>query len=302
MSEETIAGLIDGIKQNLKTEILTIVGHDGADVQVIASANGQSGVRLTSAKFFADEYRLTPAQIKGTSTHTTVESFTDHIKTFNNVDSVFFASRSDLTLRAIYDYHAKEQPNNLQHRAVFAPKKSRQLNTWINSNKSPFNQAAFANFIEDNVLDVCDPPTASQRREGDETHIQVAKTLNTVVASPSKLLELARCIAIHESSTAKNFVKTDSNEVMLEYTTAHQDANGNRLSVPGLFLIGVPIFEGGDLYRILVRLRYRLNEGKVTWWYELHQYENSIDDAFEEIVSAVRTETGLTLYHGSSEG
>lgn len=293
----TAAGLIDGIKQNLKTEVIVLPPVEGItekDVTVIARSTGSGGIALQSVKPLLEEYRIKPSRCIGTSQHSEVESLIEHINEFKAEQAVFFADRANLSVLAYYDYHTKDEPNNLQHRARFAPRKSRQLLVWSAKDKQQMNQAEFADFIENNILDL----TASTDKG---VHVDIAKQLNTTIASPSKLLELARGLSIHENSTAKSHVNTTTGEVTLEYTTAHADGTGKKLTLPGLFLIAVPVFENGELYRILVRLRYRLQDGKVKWWYELYQLDVSIDNAFSEVVNKVKVETGLQLYHGIAE-
>lgn len=287
--------LIDGIKANIKTEVITVGKTDeGEDINVVAHSVGDSGVRLTAVKEFIDIYRKKPAVISGSSVHTDIVSFADHINRFKAVNSVIFADTQGLSLRAIYDYHVQYGvAENLRHQAKFAPKQSRQLGVWRLKNATPMNQAAFADFIENNILDLCDAPA-----EG----AAIAEKLGTKVASPSKLLELARGLSIHEASTVKSHVNTTTGEVTLEYITAHSDSTGKKLCLPGMFCIGIPVFEGGDLYRVMVRLRYRIADGKATWWYELYQLEQCIEDAFNEIIDEALAKTCLQIYRGTAEG
>lgn len=287
--------LITGIKENLKTEIITLPGPDGeGNISVIAHSKGSSGISLASTKALVDEWRTVPERIKGMAQHTHVESFIDHLTEFKDVNSVVYADRSNLKLLAYYDYHAATEPNNLSHKSRFAPRKSRQLEIWEKGHGIQLMQGDFANFIENNILDLADG-------SGHSTITDIAKQLNTTVASPSRILELARGLSIHESANAKSHVNTATGEVTLEYITTHSDTEGKKLKLPGLFVIGIPVFEGGALYRIMVRLRYRLQEGKVRWWYELYQLDAAIDDAFEEIIEKVVDTTKIKLYRGHAE-
>lgn len=304
MSENmNTASLIDGIKNNIQTQVLTlppVPGVSDKEVTVIVKSNGAAGMKIESIKPFLEEYRTKPARIIGMSQHSEVESFIAHMNQFKAEQSVYFADRGNLSLLAFYDYHQKDKPDNLGHRAKFAPKKSRQLTVWSTKDKETMSQADFAHFIENNILDLCDVPPAGG--VGTTTYTDIAKQLNTTIASPNKILELARGLSIHEASTAKSHINITTGEVTLEYTTSHADGTGKKLALPGLFLIAVPVFENGALYRVLVRLRYRLQDGKVRWWYELYQLDASIDDAFNEVVAKVSKETSVTLYRGIAEG
>lgn len=307
IADSEVGALIAGIKANTETKVITLPTDLSTDagpkeINIIVHSRGDQGVELKSIKGLINEYRVRPERPTGMSSHNEIESFCEHANRFKETNSVCFAQRDQLNMLSIYDYHeGYGKAWNMAHRAIFDPKTSRQMQIWVGSHATMMSQGDFANFIENNVLDICAPPTGSQERPSDEIYAGVAKTLNTTIASPSKLLELARGISINENAVAKSHVNTDTGAMSLEYTTSHADGNGKKLSVPGLFLIGIPIFEGGELYRILVRLRFRLTEGKVKWWYELYQHEKSIDDAFEEIVEKVKEETGLQIYRGTPE-
>lgn len=308
LNDSDTAALLEGIKANTETKVVMITtGLDTEDgpkeVAVIARSNGQHGVKLESVQPFIDEYRLRPKRIVGSSTHDTIDSFIAHVQKYGDKDtSALFADQAGLCVRAVYDYHQPDAPAYLAHKATFAPAKSRQLIVWQGNNTRVMSQGEFANFIENNILDVCPPPTGSEKRDADEAHTDIAKQLNTTIASPSKLLELARGISITESAVAKSFVNTDNGTMSLEYTTSQADGNGKKLTVPGLFLIGIPVFESGLAYRVLVRLRFRMKDQKVLWWYELHKLEDSIDAAYEEVIDKVTDETDLPLYYGTAEG
>jgi hypothetical protein len=73
------------------------------------------------------------------------------------------------------------------------------------------------------------------------------------------------------------------------------------VKVPNLFLIGIPVFEGGPLYRIPVRLRYRLAGGRVTWIVRRYRPEAVFKDAFDEALARIGEATGLPVLRGAPE-
>lgn len=292
METTDTGALIQGIKENTKTEVIKLTSPDGKTIEVIAHSNGDEGVSLTGTKAFFDAYRKTPENIRGSALLADVDSFIAHAGKFFDTNSVFFADRTMLKLTMVYDYHVKGAPQNMYHLAIFAPKTARQLVTWKGGNGSTMNQATFAAFIENNILDLC---------EASDDATEIAAKLGTTIATPSKLLELARGLSIHEAASVKSHMNTSTGEVTLEYITAHSDGSGKKIQLPGLFTIGVPVFENGKLYRILARLRYRITEGKASYWYELYQLEDSIDHAFEEVIEKVKDETALPMFRGAAE-
>ena len=69
----------------------------------------------------------------------------------------------------------------------------------------------------------------------------------------------------------------------------------------GAFLLAIPVFRGGDLYQIAVRLRYRVQGGAVSWSFELHGADRSFDHAFREACEDARARTELPLFYGQPE-
>ena len=91
-------------------------------------------------------------------------------------------------------------------------------------------------------------------------------------------------------------------EVQLSWEVEHRDDAGAPLTIPNMFLIGIPIFAYGAPYRIPVRLRYRVaGGGAVKWILQPYRPEVSLKHAFDEAVLKVETETGLAVLQGAPE-
>jgi hypothetical protein len=71
--------------------------------------------------------------------------------------------------------------------------------------------------------------------------------------------------------------------------------------VPGLFLIAIPVFKDGVVYRLPVRLRYRLKEGTVFWSYDIYRDDKAFKDAYDEICVQIEEETGSHVFVGQPE-
>ena len=80
-----------------------------------------------------------------------------------------------------------------------------------------------------------------------------------------------------------------------------EDADGKPLKVPGAFLLGIPVFRGGDAYQLPVRLRYRVVQGSVQWSYELHQPQRILDHALAEACAEVTERCSLDVLDGVPE-
>lgn len=83
-------------------------------------------------------------------------------------------------------------------------------------------------------------------------------------------------------------------EDTIEFLTVIENASnvtGNRD-----FVIAVPIFENGPAYTMIVRLRYRVQSGSIVWYYEMFKLRESMEDAFEEVLSEFKEKTGIPTF------
>src|SRR5258708_5154062 len=102
----------------------------------------------------------------------------------------------------------------------------------------------FAQFIEENQIDIRTPPGA-------------------------KILEVARGLqarrSVHFVSAVR--LQTGDQEFTFNETTEGTVGKG-KAQVPEEFKLGIPVFFGGVSYEVVARLRYRLDEGKLQLWYD----------------------------------
>lgn len=75
-------------------------------------------------------------------------------------------------------------------------------------------------------------------------------------------------LQVNVESNVKNAQTLNSGEVSILFEEVHRDGAGAPLKVPNLFTIAIPVFYGGELYRIAARLRYRVSNAKITWSYQ----------------------------------
>lgn len=185
-----------------------------------------------------------------------------------------YADPDARTLTAVLnDHRDKASPGWRDFRVTYKAELSREFSGWMKNDKQPMEQEAFAIFLEDNIEDVVEP-------SGD-TLLSIALTLQAktqVDFSSSKRL--------------------DNGQVQLAYTeTVDARAGTGAIEIPREFKIGCRLFKNGDGYKIKARLKYRLGQGKVKFWYELDRPENAIEAAFSKYVEQAR-ESGYVVLIG----
>lgn len=263
------------------------------------------GAQVIPAKAF-DDYRIQPVRRSGTAVLSSLDSIIAHALRFKDEDSAIFASddRKAPSLTVVLDYHrqsADGDPRFGQHRAHFAFPLSDEWKAWTEQNAQPMKMVEFAEFLEDRIIDVL-----YIIPEEDELSDDLKKFINSgggeaTIATPQRLVELARGLQVHESSAVREVRNLSSGEAQISFTSEHTDANGEPLRIPGLFLIGIPVFRNGPIYRIAARLRYRKTPTGVVFWYDLWRTDRVFDHAFSEACERAQVETELPLFFGKPE-
>jgi uncharacterized protein YfdQ (DUF2303 family) len=178
---------------------------------------------------------------------------------------------------AVLDYHEKpEAPNWCDHTATFHPRRSVEFTTWMNQNRKQMTQVDFARFLEENLPDIVEPNSA-------------------------ELLQVALTFEAKKSVEFSSGVRLANGQIQLAYDEiVRGTAQKGTIEIPEQFVLGIAIHVNGPAYRIPVRLRWRLQEGKVAFWYEMVRPHRFIEDALKEIRDRVMKETGIQVLAGTN--
>lgn len=261
------------------------------------------GVREVPRGIF-DSYRNEPRLREGTARLTKIDSLIEHVNRFKGSNSVLFAvdDRAKPSLTAVLDYHpegAFAAPRWGKHRALHEFPLSDQWLAWTQHNAKPMAMRDFARFLEDRIIDVIDLiPSEDTLPEALAKYISLC---GGEVASSAKLVEISRGLKVHEKGSVEESVNPSTGEVTFTFVSEHVDARGAKLKVPNVFLIAIPVFKSGMLYRIAARLRYLKSNGGLTFWYELWNADAAFDDALGHACERVQAETELPLLYGTPE-
>lgn len=157
------------------------------------------------------------------------------------------------------------------------------------------SQLNFAMFIEQNVLDLAEPPAPDKESPALK---EIRMRCGGFYAPVNKMVELSKGIAVRADERA--VIKHDLNtgEATINFSSEHTDVNGDAVKVPNMFVIVIPVLEGGKAYQLPCRLRYRLNNGSIIWWYEVINLDKAIELAVNEELEAIKEKIGLPVYYG----
>lgn len=245
----------------------------------------------------AEKWRLHPARRKGTAAITTLQSFISLVNRHKTEHSVIFAETTwpNPSLTAVVDYHEKEngKPQFNQHRVHYAFPLTDEFKEWAGRDGKAMTQHDFAAFIEDRVAELADP-TEEERQEFEPL-------FNTRFATPADMLTLSRGLEVNVAAQVKNAVTLQSGEGQIVFVEEHKDGKGDKIIVPGLFMISVPAFLAGEPVRLPARLRYRAANGSLSWFYQLYRWKNFLRDRVVSDLSWAESETELPAYEGKPE-
>jgi uncharacterized protein YfdQ (DUF2303 family) len=275
-------------------------------IGVIRDGNGD--VTIHDLSTYMSGFASKPVRRKGTAHATTLDSFCALVNRHKSPDTVTFADANWKAPRftAVIDYNAETTgpvpavatgedsfARFGQHRVAYAFPLSEAWKVWIAFDGKPMTQEVFAQFLEDHIHEVASPDQSETNDARDR--------FKTTVANPSDLMDLARGMEILVGARIKSRQNLASGEKELVFETEHKTVGGEKLVVPGLFVVNVAPFYQGEAMRIFARLRYRPSDGGVVWFYELYRPDLAIEERVTADLITVAERTERPTFHGSPE-
>lgn len=301
-------------------KVVPLKGRTEDGVQVLLTPEG---MQAHSIKAFLDEYREKPERRQGTAVFTRLEGLIDHAQRFKDDNAALFALDDPKAprLTSVLDYHPKGGDNTAarfgRHRGLYQFPLSPEWQAWSAMNGQAMRGQDFYEFLERHAIEIAPAgiviPNDVARDSDDQVDGQdgfdlgtkrlrdMARLLGTNFAGPDTLMALAKGLKLRVNSEVEEQRDISTGEASLVFKTEHRSTDGVPLKVPNLFAIHIPVFTQGAVYLLGVRLRYRLDGGKVVWIYEMHRPDLAFTDAFDEACERARDATGLPLFYGNPE-
>lgn len=249
-----------------------------------------------SVRDLIEEYRQAPARRRGTAKVDTLRSFIDLTNRHKDEQSALFgkASWPEPKLTAVLNYDSEGNAARYgDHRVEYAFPLTEEFKVWTSMNGKPMAQDAFALFIEEHAAELAEPTPAEVA--------EFEPLFKERFASPSEVLMLSRELEVYSSAKAKQGIRLASGERVLEFSEEHTNRNGEKVTIPGIFMVSVPAFVNGANVRIPARLRYRLGP-PVTWFYQLYRWEAFLRDEVQRALGEAAEATALPAFDGAPEG
>lgn len=275
--------LTDDLGEGLPRAVPILIDH---------RPNGQ----VRAVKDIIETYRLRPERRVGVAQVATLESFNALANRHKTAHSAIFAAVDwpNPSLTAVIDYHKLDgEPAHLKHRVVYPFPVTEEFSAWIDNDGEMMEQGPFAAFLEEHAAELSAPFDAEA--------IEFEGLFKVKMAAPNELIALSRDLEIHVNARVKRQERLSSGERIVEFGEEHLNGAGEKVTIPGVFMISVPAFIDGDSVRIPARLRYRVVGGTIKWAYQLWRWRHWLRQQVKQDMLAAAKATGLPAYEGAPE-
>ena len=267
---------MDGIKE-IANQLIELGAAAGKHVQMPDGGTAMVVPQNFKVQTFAP---VTPAEpdlrrITGGATLHTADSFIAYVNRYRGAATRIFAEPGFLAggaarITAVMDFHEPDQPRHCAHIATYTPRYSEAWSRWTKATQ--FEQVPFAEFIEENRVEIASPPAAG-------------------------LLDVVRTFKASKKVDFDSVVYQANGDVKLGYSE-QSEAKGTSSVMPERLTLGIPVYFRGQPYAVDVWIRYRVGNGKVVFSLKIDRPEVIEDDAFREITEKVAGSTGIEVYLG----
>ncbi|MGE3333655.1 MAG: DUF2303 family protein [Rhodospirillaceae bacterium] len=298
MKDQDTNAVIQTVKDLHQPQLLP-VKHGEVETAVLVLPNGLTAKPVTE---ITDKLLPAPRRKTGTIVATTHASFNDIVAAHKEDSSVVFVDGETGAFTAVLNFHGTKADGQRfgDLRVTYAPTKSKAWNAWQELSEEFVNVSDFANHIDANILDVTEPPPHDSALESDIRMRDLAKAFSTTFADKAKIIEISRGLRIHTKDQIENVLNTSTGETSIEFKSEHEGRDGQKLTVPGLFCIAIPVFEKGVVYRLPVRFKYRAGNGSLAYSYTVLNDDKAIEHAVNEMVMLTKEATALPVFYGKA--
>lgn len=240
---------------------------DGNDFQITPP-----GYTVHDLESFYERPRAKRGVVKMTEPGSFVEYFNRH----SNDSSTIFCKRAGSQFCGVLDDHGKDDAAAwAKHRVELALEYTPAWKRWKQFNKHAMEQVPFAEFLETNALDIVEPAGAD-------------------------LLEMALHLEQHRMVEFKSVERLVDGQRKFTYDeTLKGTTRSGQVAIPEKFKLVLIVFEGGRQAEFLARLRYRVKDGAVVFWYEIERLEEIEREALDDAAREISEKTGVPIWFGT---
>ncbi len=216
------------------------------------------------------------ARKTGTTTVRDAESFLAYWTKHHDNNSEVYADSERLTVTAVLDANAADQPRFGGHRLHLALRETEAWKQWMRFNGELMGQEEFAEFLEDHLPELLEPAAAD-------------------------MLEIAQSFQANSKVDFQSATRLSSGQRKFEYveTTVAKAGQKGALEVPETFVVGLVPFDGSAGYKLTARLRYRIGQNGLRLGYKLDRPDEIRAKAFADVVKAIGEQIDTAVMNGT---
>lgn len=207
-------------------------------------------------------------------------SFIAYVGRYKTPNTQLFAELDAGSVTAVIDYHQAPQSNGESvplygaHAATYRAKLAEEWARWTQIDNQKISQAQLAEFLEENAENIVEPEAAS-------------------------VLEVARNLKMRKRVKFESGLSLKDGTIQLEYREEVEGAGKEQMAVPDHLIIGVPVYFGGEGFRLKVMMRYRIEEGVLHFMLKIHRREFAVQAAFAQVVKEIAEGVGIAPFYGA---
>ena len=216
-----------------------------------------------------EQFHDVPDRATGTVHVRDLRSFVDYFGKHASPTAEIHADHERHLITGILNAPAGGEPSFRDLRVVLDLKLSKALQRWIAIDGKQLDQDAFAEFVEDNALDIVEPSSS--------TMLDISTTLIA-----KKGLDFEQSVSLHNGQRVFQYKETIG---------ATAGARGE-LTIPQAISLALVPFEGGDAFKVDARFRFRILQSGLKFIVKLDNLDRVLESAFDGLVDNIAQ--GLT--------
>lgn len=217
-----------------------------------------------------ESFQATPNRIVERRQFSEVPSLSAYVSRFATEDTVTFADWRKRSILSMIDYHTppsivgSAEPSHNTHQAEFVARLSPEYAAWSDlSRRGLINQKAFGEFLEDRAVDVINP-------------------------DPADIMDIVLKFEVTRTAKIASRQKLANGTVQFTYIEEDGHAKG-AVAFPEAFILSIPLYEGAEAQKFLVRIRYDIKDGALGFAVKIAGQDKLEREAFEVCVAQFAT-------------
>lgn len=222
-----------------------------------------------------NEHSERPERVRQTVQVFEPDSFLGYFEHFSDGASRVFADETSNTVTAVLDYHQSATgPRWGSHSLVLKLMPSVEWSAWLGKNSQNMTQQQFAEFLEQNSMDI-------------------------IVPDPAAIIEVANELKATTEVEFASGQRMQDGRMRFKYSENTRTTCGaGEVAVPEQFVISIPAYVGGQRVNLNALLRFRVKETKLSFFYTLIRPHEVQREAFMAARASIQARIDTAIING----